>query len=244
MLYKYVESDRIDIIENLKIRFTPYDKLNDPYECRFVLNPMESEIEQAKEDENNAEWAMVEVWIHSRIGQLGMLCLSRTPRNLLMWSHYAENHKGFVIGFDEKHQFFKKETYYIEPAYGVKQVLDLQGFGTLRDIVYSQERSTISFNENIPFDSFFRKSLDWSYEQEVRMFRTLQNADTIIDKKIHLFDIPPIAIRKIIIGSQNDDYEKLTETVQQENLQHISIEKAYLHRKNFSLKFQEIYCSK
>lgn len=29
---------------------------------------------------------------------LGILSLSRTFTNLLMWSHYANNHTGFVIG--------------------------------------------------------------------------------------------------------------------------------------------------
>ena len=32
MLYKYLPSDRIDVLEKLKIRFSPLKSLNDPYE--------------------------------------------------------------------------------------------------------------------------------------------------------------------------------------------------------------------
>lgn len=31
--------------------------------------------------------------------QIGVLCLSENHRNILMWSHYARNHEGFVVGF-------------------------------------------------------------------------------------------------------------------------------------------------
>ena len=32
---------------------------------------------------------------------MGILCLSQLDENILMWSHYAENHKGFCIEFNE-----------------------------------------------------------------------------------------------------------------------------------------------
>jgi hypothetical protein len=36
----------------------------------------------------------------------GILSLSETHDNLLMWAHYADHHRGFVIQFDETHPFF------------------------------------------------------------------------------------------------------------------------------------------
>lgn len=39
-------------------------------------------------------------------GSLGILSLSELPYNLLMWAHYAANHTGFVIEFDDKHPWF------------------------------------------------------------------------------------------------------------------------------------------
>ena len=31
---------------------------------------------------------------------LGVLCLSACDNSILMWSHYADEHKGFCIGFN------------------------------------------------------------------------------------------------------------------------------------------------
>jgi len=38
----------------------------------------------------------------------GALSLTETPDNLLMWSHYADQHTGFVIEFDENHCIFNE----------------------------------------------------------------------------------------------------------------------------------------
>ena len=39
--------------------------------------------------------------------KLGIFSLSRTEHSLLMWSHYANEGKGFVLAFDDNHEFFK-----------------------------------------------------------------------------------------------------------------------------------------
>jgi hypothetical protein len=40
---------------------------------------------------------------------VGILCLSEMRDSLLMWGHYADNHRGLVIGFDSDHPFFNKK---------------------------------------------------------------------------------------------------------------------------------------
>ena len=36
----------------------------------------------------------------------GIFCLSTSRENLVMWSLYADSHKGMVVGFDGNHPFF------------------------------------------------------------------------------------------------------------------------------------------
>lgn len=245
MLYKYLSPDRIDVLDNSAIRFTPYTQLNDPFECRFTLNPIEREADKALEDNYLAEWALVEVWLESRVGQLGMLSLSHTFRNILMWSHYANEHRGFVIGLDENHSFFQKEAYYIDPEYRYRQDLFFPGFGTIRDVRYTQERPNIDFGGNMNFDALFTKSLDWNYEQEARIFRNLTEADNVIGDQwegIHLFRIPEGVICKIIIGAQASKSleEKVEAAVLKGNLVNVSVEKAKLDRRNYSLDFEKV----
>lgn len=40
--------------------------------------------------------------------RFGLLCLTEKPDNELMWSHYADSHKGFAIGFKSDHPFFSQ----------------------------------------------------------------------------------------------------------------------------------------
>ena len=41
---------------------------------------------------------------------LGIICFTPNPKNLLMWSHYANGHKGIVVGFNSDHRFFKESV--------------------------------------------------------------------------------------------------------------------------------------
>lgn len=41
--------------------------------------------------------------------QMLVLSLTKNGNKLLMWSHYADNHSGFVIGFDATSSFFHPE---------------------------------------------------------------------------------------------------------------------------------------
>lgn len=244
MLYKYVTPKRLDIIKDLTIRFTQYDVLNDPFECRFVLNPIPEEREAAEADRNNAEWAEVEVWLALRIGQLGMLCLSQVFNNLPMWAHYAANHKGLVIGFEEQHDFFNNEAYYIEPAYGEKRILDLKGFGTLCKVDYLRERTAIDRGGKIPFDSFFQKHLDWGYEQEVRIFRNLKEGNRTPGTENYLFDLPPDLIRRVIIGaqaSQNLEKRVLNAICRRTDLSHVQVDRARFHHRDFNIVCETLH---
>jgi hypothetical protein len=44
--------------------------------------------------------------IDRHLNTLGILSLSEVPDDLLMWTHYAANHSGFVLEFDDKHHWF------------------------------------------------------------------------------------------------------------------------------------------
>lgn len=128
MLYKYVGNDNEDkLIEYLDAfveKGTIYSSrpldFNDPAELKVILD-FEAEFEvikqrfhkdqphKSEEEFNNwynsfnedAEW-----WIsyHTRQSSLvndGIVCLTRDHDNFLMWSHYANSHTGFCIGFED-----------------------------------------------------------------------------------------------------------------------------------------------
>lgn len=119
---------------------------------------------------------------------LGVLSLTESPLNTTMWPYYAADYKGFVVGFDEKHSFFKPMEN------------ELQGCGVLRKIRYTDDVPEVDVSEyNLPKDFLFTKSLQWKHEKEVRMLRMLENADEQKDN-VYLFRIPEQAIREVYIG--------------------------------------------
>jgi hypothetical protein len=84
----------------------------------------------------------------------GVLSLSEDPLNILMWSHYAENHTGLVIRIntsllDEAHQMNLLRVRY-----------------TVR---YPKPRMTSRYSEYVPVEKLFGyKAKLWSYEKEWR----------------------------------------------------------------------------
>jgi hypothetical protein len=99
ILYKYCPPDRIDIITNLRIRFSRPSDFNDIYDTRGI--PPASEMEMGPEP------TRARLTRARRRNQLGILCLTEEADNHLMWVNYAENHTGFVIGFRTNSPFFQ-----------------------------------------------------------------------------------------------------------------------------------------
>lgn len=96
--------------------------------------------------------------------EIGFLSLTEKPCNLLMWAHYADGHKGFVIEFDDKHKFFDQRT---KPG-------ELRGH--LIKVRYSKQRPHFilfdpNLNDSENLDNWINnflcvKSDHWEYEQE------------------------------------------------------------------------------
>jgi len=122
--------------------------------------------------------------------KFGILCLSEKPDSLLMWAHYASNHRGFVVQFDEAHPFFEATTF-------EEQSL------VLTKVEYSYERPVLSTSTINSQHLYYRKSPEWSYEHEWRLVKPLKNANSVIDHNEfprHLFEVPREAIKGVIIG--------------------------------------------
>ncbi|MBB5032602.1 DUF2971 domain-containing protein [Prosthecobacter vanneervenii] len=130
--------------------------------------------------------------------KLGVLSLSDRWNSSLMWSHYAQRHTGFCVGFDRSHPFFADET--------------LQKT-KLRPVVYGLAR--IDFEEEIqglgPRIPFY-KSPEWAYEEESRItfywerngpinFTELK-AENPPGTPVRLLHVPHESICELLIGME------------------------------------------
>lgn len=126
----------------------------------------------------------------------GVFCVTTDHDNLLMWSHYASNHRGFVIGMKSGHEFFKKKG----PGLTFP----------IRKVTYSDSRGVSSRNmgrEGALGPIIYEKSLPWAYEKEYRLVRSFRDFDPSTDLLkepaiyMDLVALPADLIERIYIGA-------------------------------------------
>ncbi|WP_052132451.1 DUF2971 domain-containing protein [Vibrio variabilis] len=113
MYFKYLPAERLDVLQNLKIRFSPLSELNDPYEVYGVK-----------------EGNIVDMGFSNKYDGCLVLSLSRSRNNLLMWSHYADAGAGFVLELDLN----DKNCTHIDSVEEKFKIYDVEYRDELRDI--------------------------------------------------------------------------------------------------------------
>jgi hypothetical protein len=117
---------------------------------------------------------------------VGILSFSHNWNNVLMWSHYAKNHEGYCIGFNEKKL---RESGRIE--YGGKvEYLPSNTFPSLHPMMDEHE----SF-----YKKFFTKSFDWSYEEEYRLINIIPPSQSN-NLSVRKLKIEPDFIEDVTLG--------------------------------------------
>ena len=159
---------------------------------------------------------------------LGALSLSEASNHELMWSHYAEEHKGYVIGFDSLHPFFNQKK------------TDSDELRHLRKIEYRDAPPVINLMNTNGSELFFVKSSKWTYEAEWRMLLPLSDATKVIDRTpyaIHLFNFPVKAIKSIIFGARSSNETKsiIRSLLSKSEFSHIELFKAQLDSASYGI---------
>lgn len=124
---------------------------------------------------------------------LGAFCLSEIPDNLLMWSHYAMSHTGFVVEFDAHHEYFHAQRSAEDE------------FRHLRRVLYRDARPSAALTALDGLDFFLVKSSHWGYEREWRILRALEEAGEVVSCLpfgVHLFSFPRGAVKSVILGAR------------------------------------------
>lgn len=115
---------------------------------------------------------------------IGLFSLSELNDNILMWSHYSNNHNGFVVGFDTELLISGLDFDFIDP------------------IKYQLEYPIIKGTDDTTFHKkFFYKSSLWSYEHEWRITKNH------IKNRVIKIKVP--AIIEIIIGCNTQEKNKM-----------------------------------
>jgi len=115
-IYRYQpdRDNRRNSLENNTIWLSSPEKYNDPYDCEFMISDASVEAEAHKRLEKNFTGANPDLLaigkskasqvMNEKLSEIKkwkqlckVCCFNEDPTSMLMWGHYADNHRGFCI---------------------------------------------------------------------------------------------------------------------------------------------------
>ena len=254
ILYKYCDQlGIVKILETLELKLPYISQVNDPLEClpffycpddkgaieKRYLSVLKSRNMRPSEDYKQK---LEKGEIHKKLEESSLklqkdwnrksclLSVSKTAKNTVMWAHYADKHKGVVIGIDFDNVF---------PETNRKR-------GILMDPVnYSEQRPKINILTDFKGSpkAFLKivltKSTEWRYEQEFRTLilneelKSLEQQGLVCLKdfngqKTWFLGLNPESIKEIIFGLYTEKSLKLAirKLIEKPELQHIKLYQA------------------
>jgi hypothetical protein len=152
----------------------------EPWESTLIDIPLFQRLTWRKEKSHFDQLEKLTAAIHAKRDNTGVLCLAANCTSILMWSHYAAQHKGMAIEFMiELTDSLHKVDYLPHPPQY-----------TLHDIFVEKNSDIFSF--------FTTKYTDWKYEEEYRI---------VLDQGDIFYDVPG-SITAIIFGMRTSQSDK------------------------------------
>lgn len=210
MLFKYFHTRRaasehcVFTGTGISLRVTPPNTFNDPFELasNLLTDSEHSRIEALAKnhdfdagtravlgetmlsyDDIATRWQRLREEISKTIG---VICLSACWDDILMWSHYADEHRGFAVAIEQDHRHIQQ--LHFQPVKYMEQRPSCS-------VVNDPEQKGFRISSNHIKTSIYTKSKHWNYEHE---WRCIHKLDT--DKSVTLMDIPAEAIPLILLG--------------------------------------------
>ena len=246
IVYKYCTPDRTDILEDGLIRFTQMTALNDPFDSlpsiaslleeSFRRLSAKAKAEIGVTDDQialNAQYSIND-YIRRLSEEFVFLSLSSEPSDVTMWAHYADSHRGFLIGFDDNHEFFG-------PTERFKTGLRSMNYEKERFQMTAEMLRDQSIRTEAHDKVFFNKSPEWRYEQERRVISYPGKADRVkgqySSNPIYLFRFPPDLVKEIRIGFRmSADKKKEVLALQQNKYPDAAVYQMHIDKYAYALK--------
>lgn len=171
-------------VRDKRIKISLYDSLNDPFD--FLGVATDSRKERRDLSKLRKELS----------ASKGIICLSETWKEPLMWGHYADAHKGVCLGFQVSAGHYEKIDYRaVRPK--------LADFGRASINELSDEDKAVIAR---------RKFDQWSYEREWRRIVDLGQAD-FVDSNHYLQFEQAMTLKTILFGSRAAVSKEQIETI-------------------------------
>lgn len=144
--------------------------------ANWATDPSEDGTEEEKEN-----WQLKCAVEDELLKQLkGAFCMSTTYSNLLLWSHYGDQHKGICVGYDTNRNPVPQLK---KVVYGGKRTIKTS---VVCDAYLSENKRAVGQLEK---DFLLRKAKDWKYECEWRLIGPEGEQDSTLRLREVIFGI-------------------------------------------------------
>lgn len=233
LIYKYYKINTFlyDVLISNQLYFSTFNQFNDPYDCYMTffekvteedfkvylkgLKLSEEIVQKYLKAFSRKPDEFVKPFIDAYKGWInhyGICCFTKGKENILLWSHYADSHKGVCLGFDYD-LMIKKFTQY-------------------DDVEYSSEPFYFDLknSETSVAKTILRKSIDWKYEDEVRF--VMERSKTI--------DFYQDALLEVNFGTRCPDRDKMNiqHLVSKMNYRNCQFNNAFINEREYKVQFE------
>jgi hypothetical protein len=154
----------LENIEKCRIKISEIDQLNDPFEL-WCVNQKDKRLRIA-----------LRAYKKEMSAHYGMLCFSRHWHNPVLWSHYADKHRGICLGFEIVEHALQKVSYLTKrPALRIPPSLE-----DAKQLLFSKYRG-------------------WHYEEEWRGWTRIDERDVATGFYFYPFD-GLVQFKEVIVG--------------------------------------------
>lgn len=182
ILYKYYSFDAgMKAIASKRLGFRKPEEFNDPFELSAFSAVADDEFLDAAN-----ECGVISPRVNSIADQVVICSLTRSPINPLMWSHYGNDHRGIVVGYDVDTPLLTEGDSTLIPVhegsvfYSHAKESDTwsqQDKDNVFEIVLSALGlpSSEQAVKHLMKRLLLNKSIHWAYEEEVRVVKILSH---------------------------------------------------------------------
>ena len=175
-VYQFMSAEHgLQNLKHRRLKVSLLEDLNDPFEL------LGARLDRAEQRAQLRSWRQY----MARISR--MLCFSKSYMNPVLWSHYADKHRGLCLAFEVPREL-------------------------LLDVTYDAERLAIDFEAEARRQSgvspetagrlLTTKFADWKYEQEVRLFVKPEEVSSSGGLQFFSFS-DQLSLRAVYVGARS-----------------------------------------
>lgn len=174
-LYYFTNSKYgLEAIRNQRYKLSTYDNLNDPFEL-FAADLADTKI--------RAAFHLLKAQLTK---QIALLCCSKTWGSTLLWSHYADNHRGIALELDVADECIIHVKYQKTRTPISRHDMD--------------EQMRCENGTGLGGEALAVKAFDWAYEEEARIPHNIEHLGPP-DQGLHFCPFNDrISLRGVILG--------------------------------------------